>query len=314
MAKKFLKLLFFLLFLLGGVFCVYFFLNGKGTLPQFAKDKALEFGEGNLKAVQKIGFEGTGDLANWKSHSFEGESKAEIKSEEGAMLLDIQSEGTSSLLLKEANVAVESRPHLRWEWRVKTFPTGKFNQEFGVERDSDYGARMYVIFKGLTPFTSDVIQYIWDDHFKVGTYRTSPFVNHIKLLVVESGPASESWVKETRDIVKDYEMLFGKKPRASVHAVGIMSDSDNTKTASHAQFRNIEILIPQGMTPEAVNHNPVHSAVFSFGERFLFLKEANEASVSIIKQGSSSFYNMFSKFRDSIRERLPFRRKNLPTG
>ena len=309
MGRKIFNIFFLLVFLLGA-FCVYFILSGKSPLPQFADDKALEFSDQNLKSIQKIGFEGAQDLDSWKSHSFQGESRSEIKAEENVHLLDVQSEGTSSLLLKEANVSVESRPHLSWEWKVIKFPMGKSNQEFGVSKDSDYGARVYAIFKGLTPFTSDTIQYIWDDHFKAGTYRTSPFANHIKLLVVESGPPGEKWVKETRDIVKDYEMLFGRKPKTPLHAVGIMSDSDNTRTSSHAQFKNIEISIPQGMTSETVNHNPMHSAVYSLSEHFLFLNKANEAGVSAIKQGSSNFFGALTKFRDNIRDRLSFPRKS----
>ena len=308
MAKKFFTIFFLIVFLLTAM-GVYFFLSGKTPLPQFANEKAPEFSDQTLKSVQKVGFDGLRALDQWKSHSFQGDSKSEIKSEENAYILDVESEKTSSLLLKEANMSVESRPHLSWEWKVVKFPAGKSNQEFGVGKDSDYGARVYAIFKGLTPFTSDTIQYIWADHFEAGTYRTSPFANHIKLLVVESGPSSGKWVKETRDIIKDYEMLFGKKPKTPLHAVGIMSDSDNTETSSHAQFRNIEILIPQGMTSEVVNHNPMHSAVYSLSEHFLFLKKTNEAGVSAIKQGSSNFFSALTKFRDNIRDRLSFPRK-----
>ncbi|MBI4430142.1 MAG: DUF3047 domain-containing protein [Candidatus Omnitrophica bacterium] len=315
--KSFVILLIFGSILAMAGFVSYFFKRGEGrTVSRFTDGIESEFDYAELELLQDIGFRDASDLGLWKVHRFEGQSRAEMIREDEMLVLDVESSGTSSLLLKEANVSMLNRPHLTWEWKVLAFPAEKENKEFGVKRDSDYGARVYAIFKGLTPFTSETIQYIWDDHFPAGTHRASPAAGHIKLLVVRSGlPQGDGWAKETRDIFKDYEMLFGRKPSSSLHAVGIMSDSDNTDSSSHAQFRNVQILVPRGMKAETVSlsQNPVRAAIFSFGEHLLFLKKANEAGLTFIKERSNGFFSTIAKFRGSVLSRFPLSEK-LPAS
>ena len=90
---------------------------------------------------------------------------------------------------------------------------------------------------------SDVIQYVWDDHFPEGVYVESPYSKRVRILVVRSGRTAnqDGWVAEKRDLVKDYEMLFGKQPRGSLLAIGLMSDSDNTGTVAEALYRHFAI-------------------------------------------------------------------------
>jgi hypothetical protein len=204
-----------------------------------------------IKAIEwpylKVGFETADDLKFWTRHSFHGEAKALIQADlSGEMVLTIESNNDAELFLKEANVPIERAPKLSWEWKVSQFPSGKKHLEFGAKEESDFAARVYVVFKGMTNFTSPTIQYIWDDHFSEGTNREIPFFKHLKLMVVRrtSHDEAKEWHKETRDIIKDYELLFGEPPTKAIHAIGMMSDSDNTKTRSEAQYRNLRLEFP----------------------------------------------------------------------
>jgi len=195
------------------------------------------------KHLLKVGFQSLEDLSQWTIHEFNGRPKFEIQlAEDGEFLLDLKSEKDATLFLKEVNLDISRRPKLSWEWSVKQFPSGKLNEKFAVKKESDFAARVYVVFKGTTNFTSDTIQYIWDDHFAPGTNRSIPFFKHLKMMIVRKteGP-SDKWFQETRDIYADYEMLFGKPPKKLLRAVGFMSDSDNTGTSAHAQFKNLTI-------------------------------------------------------------------------
>ncbi|OGW85688.1 MAG: hypothetical protein A3C35_08065 [Omnitrophica bacterium RIFCSPHIGHO2_02_FULL_46_11] len=185
---------------------------------------------------------------DWKEHTFRNRSFYQVEADEhGEKMLHASSSATSSALFKQVNIKLSDRPFLSWEWRVKQFPSHKKNQVFAVARENDFAARIYVTFKGRTPLTADVIQYVWDDHFPEGTSTNSPFSKKAKVLVIQSGAPTSSgeWILEKRDLVKDYQMLFGKSPRGNVTAIGFMSDSDNTASTSEAYFRRVSILKPQ---------------------------------------------------------------------
>ena len=199
-----------------------------------------------LEPLLRFDFKDPSDLQKWHEHSFTGKTQYEIIENGGEKFLKGASHGTSSVLFIEAPADIRKRPFLTWEWRVGKFPTGKKNRVFGAKRDNDYGARIYVVFKGKLPFQNNVIQYIWDDHFPVHEHRDSPFLRNVKMLVVRHGPppSGEKWVSEKRDLVRDYQMLFKKRPR-DLMVLGIATDSDDTGTGSEAAFKTLAVEIPK---------------------------------------------------------------------
>ena len=174
---------------------------------------------------------------------FEGKSRYEVKpARDGTNALFASSRGTSSAIFREVNIPISERPILSWEWRAAKFPSRKKNQVLADKSDNDYAARVYVVFGKNNPWMSDMIQYVWDDYFPKGSHGQSPYSNRVKILVVEHGKkGADEWKKERRDLVQDYEMLFGKHPHHPVRAVALMSDSDNTHTDSEAVFRWIRL-------------------------------------------------------------------------
>ena len=105
-------------------------------------------------------------------------------------------------------------------------------------------ARIYVIFPGANFFKSDIIEYIWDERVPIGTTVSSPYSERVKLFILRSGPSSggpSGWIKEERNVTKDYQKLFGRDPQKPVGAIALMSDSDSTGTSAEADFTAIEI-------------------------------------------------------------------------
>ncbi len=197
--------------------------------------------------ICKLGFDHRGDVKDWNELAFNGSSKYSVgKGENGEAILKASSKGACSGLFKEVSTAAEDRPRLSWEWRVTKFPSKKRKGSSLVEKsDCDFGARVCVVFAGDTPFTSQYIWYVWDDRYPAGAYAdSSGFLNRTRVLVVEDSPGGEGskWVSETRDVMADYEKLFGSKPTRAFHSVGLMTDSDGTQTVSAAEFRNVRIL------------------------------------------------------------------------
>ncbi|MBI4358462.1 MAG: DUF3047 domain-containing protein [Candidatus Omnitrophica bacterium] len=213
-------------------------------------------------------FEKQSLFKDWQEHVFHEKTLYQIETSNGEDALHALSQGTSSLLFKEVHIKLSDRPFLTWEWNAIRFPKNKQNKILAAKSDNDYAARVYVAFKGggsflkeqasflkgriplmkeRAPFLADVIQYVWDDHFPEGTYQSSPYSRKTKIFVVRSGKinGSQGWVREKRDLVKDYEVLFRKAPRGDVIAVGIMSDSDNTGTEAEAFYKNLTIEKPR---------------------------------------------------------------------
>lgn len=176
---------------------------------------------------------------HWKEHSFKGNTSYRAEAD----VLHAKSEGTSSVIFKEYGVSPSQRPVLSWEWKAVQFPSNKANKKLGAKSDNDFAARIYVVFKGRIPMTSDIIQYVWDDHFNEGDQSQSAFAKNVKIYVTQHGKA-EDWVLEERDLLEDYKKLYGKYPHGEIMGVGIMTDSDNTGTSAEAQYRNVQLLHP----------------------------------------------------------------------
>ena len=192
----------------------------------------------------KIELNGPADLQSWNRHSFHGENEVEVNAEpDGAKSLKVVSRSTSSALFKPVTVSTADQPVFSWQWKIKKFPAGRKNKVFGAPEDSDFAARVSVIFKSALPLQQDIVQYVWDDRFPAGTHGENPSWKKIKILVVRGGPPAnpDEWVSEKRDVTADYKLLFGKFPEKDIEAIGVMADSDDTKTETEARFRNFQI-------------------------------------------------------------------------
>ncbi len=192
----------------------------------------------------------------WKEHSFHEKTRFEVQKDGGEavvrdggkeLFVRASSSQSSSALYRGVNLHRSGNPHLSWEWKVTRFPSNKRNKVFASKGDNDFGARVYVVFGSRIPLTSEVIQYVWDDHFPVGTVSESPYSKKVKVLVIRSGPlkSKDEWMVEERDLRKDYERLFGRKLKQPVTAIGFTTDSDNTGTDSEAFFRRFAVKMPR---------------------------------------------------------------------
>jgi len=199
-------------------------------------------------ALFSFAFDSEDALQGWDEKVFHGKTKYRIVGVGGEEpYLNAQSEATSSALYHKVHVDLKRDPHLVWEWKALSFPSKEDHVDLGSKSENDFAARVYVIFEGGTVFTSEVIQYIWDDRFPEGKVADSGFSSNIKMLVIQSGTAEgdSEWVLEDRNLAQDYRRLFGKEPKKRLGAVAFMSDSDNTKTQSEANVRYFKIVIPK---------------------------------------------------------------------
>jgi hypothetical protein len=161
----------------------------------------------------------------------------------------VQAEGEKKFLHADANnlsIAIsyekkwnmEDYPILRWSWRAVIFPKDS-NEQIKSGNDSVLG--LYVIFSGLPSVKA--IKYIWSDTLPVGATFNSPYSSGTKMIVIRSGrELAGAWVAEERNVLSDYERVFGKEAKRPVaQGIAILTDSDNTNSRAVGDYAEISI-------------------------------------------------------------------------
>lgn len=130
-----------------------------------------------------------------------------------------------------------SHPILQWEWRALKLPDGA--RETDRSRN-DSGAALYVTFSRDWLGRPRVIKYVYSSTLPVGTVAD---YGRLRVLVVSSGTEGlGEWKTIERDVVADYQRIFGGEPPAEPLAVMLWSDSDDTESVSEVNFDNIVLL------------------------------------------------------------------------
>ncbi|QTN27084.1 DUF3047 domain-containing protein [Rhodoferax sp. AJA081-3] len=95
------------------------------------------------------------------------------------------------------------------------------------------------------PLPYATLMYVWCNTRPPGTVIINPRTDRIRKLVVESGAKGLSrWLNYDRNIRADFEKAFGEPPGALV-GIGIMTDTDNTKTQTRAWYGPLNLTAVQ---------------------------------------------------------------------
>lgn len=183
-----------------------------------------------------------------------------LEGDDGEMVLSVRSVGAVSALLATPEAALEDSPVLRWRWKV--------NRAVGMAREdrrdrNDAAARVRVVFgqsgasspqslsplreilglRGIDPGPGEPggvkIDYIWGNHVPPGTVLEYPGRRRHAVMVLQSGNEQAGrWVREERDLLRDYETCFGGRP-AGIAGVLVLSDTDRTNEGVTAWFADV---------------------------------------------------------------------------
>ena len=178
-------------------------------------------------------------LDQWREVSLHGHTRYEICEVDANPCLCATSTAAASILLHKLHVETSRTLRLEWRWRVDELVEGEALDQKG---GSDAAARLYVYFDtGTFPWQKRSLNYVWSASAPVGTILTSAFSARAKIIVVESGREHLGrWRTVTRNLAEDYYRAFGDEPPAMV-AVGLMSDSDNTRSSTSAYFDDLRL-------------------------------------------------------------------------
>ncbi|MDX1377079.1 MAG: DUF3047 domain-containing protein [Burkholderiales bacterium] len=175
---------------------------------------------------------------------------------DGRVALEARAEDAASGLVRIIRVDPRRHPLLEWSWRVPALPPGA-DPRVAVREDA--AARLIVSFHGdrekldfadraqlrLAKALSGqglpyaTLMYVWANDLPRETLVRNPHTARVRMIVVESGKRRlGEWVSVQRNLLEDYRRAFGEDPW-DVVAIGVMTDTDNTRSRARAYYGDI---------------------------------------------------------------------------
>jgi hypothetical protein len=193
--------------------------------------------------------------SDWQHHTFPGKTANQFAylQLDGRRAMGVRSKGAASMLRKTVNIDPAQLASLRFSWKVPSLIDGA---DMARPETSDSPVRLVLAFDGdrsrLSPrdhmlselaraITGEdmpyaTLMYVWGSHQAAGSVLKSSRTDRIRKLVLESGPNRlNRWLDYERDIRADYMAVFGEEPGRLI-AVGIMTDTDNTRSSTQAWY------------------------------------------------------------------------------
>lgn len=91
------------------------------------------------------------------------------------------------------------------------------------------------------PIPYATLMYIWSAKSNLGSIITNAHTSRVRMLVVDSREAPVGmWRFHSRNIAEDFQKVFGENPGPLI-GVGVLTDTDNTKTVVDAIYGDIEL-------------------------------------------------------------------------
>ena len=191
-------------------------------------------------AILMVGHFSAGDLQDWKTKSFAGETQYQRVEKDGRRVLQADSKGTASGLYREITVNLERTPYLNWSWRVNNVLTGVDER---TKAGDDYPARVYVVVSGgLAFWRTRSLVYVWSSNQPVGSTWDNAFTSNVRTIALRSGNVA-GWFNEKRNVRADFKRLFGDDIQ-QINAVALMTDTDNSGQAATAWYGDIYFTAP----------------------------------------------------------------------
>ena len=182
-----------------------------------------------------VGNFSSGNIDEWTTQTFQGTTRYRLVAQDGRQVLEADSKGTASGLVRELRVDLEKMPYLNWSWRVDDVLAGIDER---TKAGDDYPARVYVIVSGGIAFwRTRTLIYVWSSRQPAGSIWENAFTANARVMALQSGKAS-GWATERRDVRADFKASFNDDI-TFIDAVAIMTDTDNSKQKAIAWYGDI---------------------------------------------------------------------------
>ena len=170
---------------------------------------------------------------------------------------------SASMLRKDLRIEPAQLNELSFSWQIQKLIDGA---DMALRDQDDSPVRLVLAFDGdrsqfspknamlselthaLTgqPMPYATLMYVWCNQRPVNSVIQNPRTDRIRKIVVESGAGRlNQWTSYERNIRADYEKAFGEAPGALI-GIGIMTDSDNTRSHAQAWYGPIQLIATKG--------------------------------------------------------------------
>ncbi len=197
----------------------------------------------------------------WQHLRFPGKAATEFSDtrQDGRNAMTATAVSSASMLRQKVYVATDDLGSVKFSWKV---PKLIAQADLALRDQADTPVRIVLAFEGdrskfsskdamlselshaLTgePLPYATLMYVWCNTRAPGTVIVSPRSDRIRKLVVESGGSNlNRWLNYERDIRADFEQAFGEAPGVLL-GIGIMTDTDNTRTSTLAWYGQPELV------------------------------------------------------------------------
>lgn len=179
--------------------------------------------------------------SEWVGRFDDFESIYKINEEDDNHYLTATSLNSANFIIKKIDVDLTTHPYLNWRWRAHELP---HEGDESIKATCDVPASIAIVLN-KSKILPKSIKYSWSTTLPEGQITESPFAfwpARCDIKVMEHGEKNKGeWVYEKTNILEDYKQFYKKKNVMSkkVHAIVIMSDSDNTGSLAKADYDDI---------------------------------------------------------------------------
>jgi Protein of unknown function (DUF3047) len=180
----------------------------------------------------------------------------------GAHVLKVEAEDSYGNLVHGLHAQLTERSVLSWRWRVDKLVD---EADLKVKSGDDSPAKLCVFFAFDTAklplgertrlsmaqsvtgqdVPGETLCYVWDNKLPVDTGITNAFTKRIRMIVLDSGGAKlGAWTTQRRNVVVDYQRMFGDESGGKVPevvGVAVSADADNTHSSALAYFGDVTL-------------------------------------------------------------------------
>ena len=213
-----------------------------GTVAPFSAMKALD----------------GGPWTAWRLHPTKPTTAFRTVSVDGTRVVEAVADRSVSGLKQLVDIDPQERPILEWRWRIDAPVAGadvadRYADDAPVRvvlafdgdvstlplREQMFFERAKLLTGQSLPYAT--LMYVWCNRNEPEAVVPNAHTSRVRKIIVQSGErGTKEWLSYRRDIVADYERAFGVKPGRLV-AVGVMSDTDNTKQLSRGWYGDIRV-------------------------------------------------------------------------
>jgi hypothetical protein len=194
----------------------------------------------------------------WRVTPQKNKTQYTLKNYQGRTVLHASADEAASGLVLQLTPRPATQQVLSWEWKAMNLIADADNQ---VSSKDDAPLRIMVAFDGdktKLPLKDQMVfemakiisghdmpyatlMYVWSSDIPIETVINNSRTSRVKMIVVNSGSDQLGvWQRHQRDLSEDYQTAFNTPP-GKVIGLGLMTDSDNTKTKVNAIYGDIEL-------------------------------------------------------------------------